>query len=97
MHGWIDTKERHMIANTEVYRLSCQQCSAFLDVPCLTGANAAFESVKRIYSLYPTFLNRNHSDVCFWHTTSCHSKYTLCIHPILLVPTTFFIFFYFFL
>ncbi|ORZ07696.1 hypothetical protein BCR42DRAFT_426041 [Absidia repens] len=87
MHGWIDTKERHTIANTEIYRLTCQQCSAFLDVPNLTSANPDFVSVKRIYSLYPKFLNENHSDVCFWHTTSCHIS--VCAFPLVTTSDAF--------
>lgn len=76
MHGWIDTKEQLVVAGAKIFRLSCKQCSYTLDVPDLTGLDPNFTSVKRIYSVYPSLLNKGHSEVCFWNTASCHSKPT---------------------
>jgi hypothetical protein len=74
MHGWIDTKKRLVVAGAKIFRLSCEHCSYTLDVPDLTGLDPNFTSVKRIYSVYPSLLNKGHSEVCFWNTASCHSK-----------------------
>ncbi|SAM05954.1 hypothetical protein [Absidia glauca] len=80
MHGWIDTKERLVVAGAKVFRLSCEHCSYTLDVPDLTGFNPNFTSVKRIYSVYPSLLNKGHSEVCFWNTASCHVS--VCAFPL---------------
>ncbi|CAO3610985.1 unnamed protein product [Cunninghamella echinulata] len=87
IHGWYDTNKRYTFSGSEVFRLICKECNGHLDIPNLTGVSSNFESVKKIYTLYPTFLYSNHNESCFWRNNSCHVS--VCAFPLVTTSDAF--------